>query len=524
MSKLCPSCQTPNDSSAKFCSQCGTPLPEVVPAPEEKVTPEINPEPVATTETVSFGTTVGNTTPKKKKSTFSIIRSSCVLFFSLLVLLFSFLPVVSAKVEDDEFGYYGYDIKFGFVDFCKFYVDTFYENYDYEDLEDSRFGERMLELADDIEERLDEKDEDETLSFKERSLLSSLLKMMIQAELRTKGETGFGSKQMPILVSVICAFCQIIISFALVLCAAKDLFHVLSGQAGESRSLLKCLAYLVPVSILNTFFAKKCISILLSLLENSYGEFDNVISPAIVKWTVAFCAVSLLLYALPNILSSIKTSVGTWLSRFAAVFFSVLLLASLPFSVINANVTGYFGSSSREKTVAAPLGIEYFATLDLTEDELEELTYNGARISGSTSFRYISKSQVAKGKINSAITQTGICYLTDGGENYFLLYFKYAYFLFFILGLFICELVAESLVQFASGKTSKSLMTWNTVCMVFSVLALIIAISLILLTNINSSKVLSFAIGNGPIFAIVFSIIIYLTSLFRGLDKMKKKQ
>lgn len=332
----CPQCSAPVLQNAKFCSQCGYNLQE---SHGEKPQAIKEPKEQAPAKKLTKSDIKGS-------RAYSIVKSSLFLLISALVLLFSFLPILSYEIDET----YGLDrdntikITFTPIENTIFLFDSIIEN-DEEDMELDSFYDKYEDALEEIED-IGYKD---TLSAKDKKAVAKFAKLTARLALRS--DTVSFSPQFLVLALVSILYMAFALSFF-----GVSLFQFVRTlmKATPNYRLLKSLLCLAPFVIIFTYLASK-------------GDYVSSTmacgTPSLVICLVGILLVLLDAYIIEGNIPSPKKAISLGLCLCLVVACTFLAIGS----AFGVEITN-------GRTAKTTFSAVYFQEYELNDKMLEELS------------------------------------------------------------------------------------------------------------------------------------------------------
>lgn len=330
----CPGCYERVEENAKFCPQCGYNLQK---SQEPKILCE--PKPIAKKRRL---------TKESVKSSYAyvIAKSSLFLLISALVLLFSFLPILTFEF-DDEFGFdrdNAIKISFTPIENTMFLFDSIIEN-DEEDMKYDSFYDKYEDALDEVQEITNSTG----LSAKDKKVIEKFAKLTVRLGLRS--DTISLSPQFIVLA----LFSILYVTFAIAFFGMSLYQFVRTLMKKEpSYRLLKIALCLSPFVVLFTYLISK-------------GDYISTTmgcgTPSLIITLVGIVIVALDGYILHGNKISLKKAIA-----------SGLCLCFLVASMFLAFGSAYGVEITEERSAKTEFSTVYFQEFELNDKMLKELS------------------------------------------------------------------------------------------------------------------------------------------------------
>jgi len=369
MPKICPNCNTECAPEASFCTKCGTALtgkspvaqpvsvaqPE--PAPEVAAQPEPTPvaqptrefAPAAQPKSQTFARPQAlvmqpQATRPPRKMTFNLKKLICsgvLTVLSLVLLLFSFLPVAKSSIENSDMDI---SVKINAFDAVGFMFDTL-KNQEYEDILDSKLGDKIEDLSDELEDEYDDIDDLSDLPRSANKTISKLVKLSYKMGLRSE-DTKFSTT---VFIGGIAALTYIALTFSAFVYAVLTLASVFAKTESHSDKSIKHLI-IAPFMAWISAIALKLSN--LTVFFNTMGSDDGAkTSSPLFIWGVIFAVVIVAARIMQSIIFEKKEfsiqNLITGSITFVLAIATVLLCTS---NVMKAKVEAIFENKDTEST------------------------------------------------------------------------------------------------------------------------------------------------------------------------------
>ncbi len=296
------------------------------------------------------------------------IKKAFLLIISALLLVFSFLPIVSYKYEDNFWGYLEIEdpikIKVSPVRNIAFTIDAFLTSpWEYVD-------DKFDEVADRYEE------EYYNLSSKEKQrLLEDLLYLAERQDLQ-----GDHTAKIPFIVGTLVSLGYIALAGALFVFALRDILAFFKGESFDSKRVLKLLSA-IPIASILKYFATS------SAMYRTYlfvGADVKVGSGVVLS--IVFSILGLIgLMAYSWLFEGLRFDMKRHGSRVITLGLAIFAIMTVFMPVMRMSLTAEFDDGSRETTVKVYYDSGFFGSLDSSEDEISE--YQETMEDGYISYR-----------------------------------------------------------------------------------------------------------------------------------------
>lgn len=441
--KFCSNCGTRLTQEQRFCPNCGfdagvgapvpapqqysaltpTPTPQFVPeqpsapayTPCVESQPQNNAEPQPEFDFSNdqdfmsqFVSSPESEVPKRPKGQLKskilrIVGSSLMLVFAILMLISSFVPLVTYKVdmglEKDL------KINFNSIDSIKIAANSF-ASLDEEDL-----MEKNLELAEDYEEYFEDFEEGRRLN-KASEYVKKMLVIGFQSE--------DVSPKLSFVVSGVLATVQIIISVILVIVALVKFIASFSGKGDVVQGASFMLFGTSAIMMFTNLYIYKNTHFLSAVI----GDGDVLVS----KWQLTMHIIVIVsiiaTLALRIIDKPFRVGAKEIIKRSLGLAFAIALLISASMPLVNAQIKAEFDDTDKATTVVCPVKPLIFTTLQLDENGKEyfEEVFETDNIEPAEDmfedFEYYSKKEVKKDEDGINSEMFGYLLFAFGGYQY----------------------------------------------------------------------------------------------------------
>ncbi len=359
----CPNCKSEVAQGAKFCTLCGCNLQK---SQEPKIYKEPKPQQKMKRLTKA---------EVKESRAYAIIKSSLFLLISALVLLFSFLPILTFEF-DDEFGFdRDNTIKVSFtpIENTMFLFDSIIEN-DEEDMELDSFYDKYEDALDEVKEIKNSNG----LSAKDKKAITKFAKLTVRLGLRSD------SISLSPQFIVLALFSVLYMAFALTFFGMSlcQFIRTLMNRVPNYKLLQSALC-LAPFVIIFTYLISK-------------GDYIST-TMACGTPSLIICLVGIVLVALDGYILH-----GNRLSLKKALTFG-LCLCFLVASMFLAFGSAYGVEITESRSAKTEFSTVYFQEFELNDNMLEELSK--------------STSDDIKNGVNSITETFSIKDIRDGDAN-----------------------------------------------------------------------------------------------------------
>lgn len=334
LSDLCPVCGAQTGKDAKFCRECGCNLQK---SQEPKVHKEPKPQQKMKRLTKA---------EVKESRAYATIKSSLFLLISALVLLFSFLPILTFEF-DDEFGFdrdNAIKISFTPIENTMFLFDSIIEN-DEEDMKLDSFYDKYEDALEEVQDIRNSNG----LSAKDKRAIEKFAKLTVRLGLRS--DTISLSPQFIVLA----LFSILYVAFALAFFGMSLYQFVRTLMKKEpSYRLLKIALCLSPFVVLFTYLISK-------------GDYISTTmgcgTPSLIISLVGIVIVALDGYILHGNRLSIKKALTMG-----------ICLCFLVASMFLAFGSAYGVEITEERSAKTEFSTVYFQEFELNDKMLKELS------------------------------------------------------------------------------------------------------------------------------------------------------
>ncbi len=367
--RFCPSCGTPLAAEALFCGHCGKRLDA-----EASVAPTPPPEPVEVPVAVPV-----IRRPKKKadvKKIGGIVRASLLVALSLLMCIFSFLPIFTYEVDVEELMGVNVGIdeemkaSFSPIDTVVFLFDSFHSE-TMEELEDSELNEQLEETGDDLFEWITiDYDEDEGIDAEGHALFQKFIKLSFRLSARSE-DSPFS---VDLLLCAILSIVYMLLGVALfVFSVLRLLGTVLPVKLGFEKTLRRLLCAVMPVVLLHR--------VALSVVLDDYAaEYFVRSGSGFAYWVLALSLIGVLILMLEKLILEGKRPKISHIIKASVSLVLIIVALSVSFApMLTGAVNVEFSNKEKKTELKKGLPLGYFTVLsvvgDAEDEEVKDVEY-----------------------------------------------------------------------------------------------------------------------------------------------------
>ncbi len=473
MSKFCTKCGKELSDDSLFCSACGSKQDEV-----NSAIPSIN--------------TYNNTTTQKKllnkDNLLPIIRCGLVALLSLIMFIFSFLPITTIEYE---YGSKKINIQVTAIDNASFMFSSFY-SLSQDEIEESDLYYNNVLLLEDLQEELFDADE---ITPKLESLINKYIKNTISLTLmHENAETDFRIISLGVisLLYLFISLITLIVSLLKLLMALKIIQKETIKNLGIKFSLATFILCILVTVLSNSYFK---ISYLETLI--GYGSLTIIITA---------CIIYIALIILNYIFKEYNSKVYLPLKIISlAIALTLILLSTSP--ILIANIRTKFAGKDTKRELSVDVYDNIYNNLIITNEDKEniydimDMTKEEKREYFENLFKnysYFTTLDIKEGKANgitSTIATTLLKVKTDSIIRFVLSLYPYIAFATII---FASILLYQNLIYLLLGKNLNFVIN---LCKIFTLVGTVLTIA----TNIALTIILNY-ISDGYISDITFSL------------------
>lgn len=533
---VCLLCGTEIDHEFDFCTACGAKLEKHNTEKECRVCKtECAPNADFCFSCGASFRTHSNTTKniedkeiRKSKYDFKkIICSSVLLALSLILFLFSFMPIFKQTLEIDDYEQ-PFSFKLNSYESIGFMFDTL-KNQSDKDIENSSLYVEFEELTDNISSI-----EDESLSKSEKKLLSRWLKTIYKMVLRHEDF----SFSFIVFAQGLASITYVVLSTLAFIFAIFTFISVFNGKKSQFNKCIKCFIF-APFMLLITAIGYK-LSFNLNNATSIPYEVSKISHPAVI--TAAILSATVIVGIIVQRIFfekkgfSVKSTVLNVIIASVAISTALLCTSNVIRASVNAEFKNRTSASTTKHGIDASfyehLGFEWKSSEEYT-NELEDL------FKESKDTKQAKKEHLLN--ILSSYSSYTVKEVKDGDANYvtnsalftclmlwnsdYILTFSYASSLFFITAVFALLIAALAFLNLAYGTdNSRFSITFAIPCATTAITAFVMNLLFVLTVNkaifyyrISSSIKIKIALG--AIFLVAFSIMLLIIC---SLNKSKE--
>ena len=505
---VCRSCGAELPPKAAFCGFCGTKVFEA--------------------EQIEERTERGNgSNPLSGAYVKKLIKKSVILLTSLLLLIFSFLPLISLKAETDAFDKEDIEVSvdFGTIDSFIFFFDST-KNLEDEDIVDSSLYEKIEELGEEVDE------------YSSKRKLSNVFSEVAYYFSRLLLQSVLTPFSVMYLVSAVLSLLYILLTSSFFAFSLADILFFLFGKEKDFLARVSvCLLSFVPVFAVVVYAATKFSYFgLPSSIPNMDSPLE--VSPsATLVLTIVFALIALAAISVERIFFSgtIKVSVGEIIKRTLSSTAATVVLFSVFLPLISFEAKTHFDSSDKRQSASLAFDASYFRNLELTEDTREEIentdehaAYNSIQ-SMCNRISYYTKKEFTNGYatsiISSIITSSFVGFGAVSVSGLFALIPLISVVTALLAGL----VLWQNILAISVGKSPKGWITIPARIFAFLLAIVVLAMLIVFITvcNHNISEVLEYLRYSDSSFKVLISsgsVVSLIFSVFMLSVPMKKRQ
>ena len=398
---FCRACGVELTPEAAFCSACGVRVDKRA-VTREKCFKDISEK-------------ASDSRLKKGGLVREIIKKSTVVFVSLLLLIFSFLPVATHTLEPYTYNleHDAYDVRLNAFDYIVLCFDAMY-SMDADDIEESDAYDEYLEWVDVL--RDDDLDDDE-LEEAYSNVIYYQLKLMLANE-----NANF---RFVYLLSAVFALALVLMALAVFVLSVLDLilfltkknFVILGKLVKNFLAIIPMLAILLYAAGTYSYFAP--VSLLGEKATTSISA-TSVFAIVLSLGVLAYLAVDRIFFS-----GKIRVNTGEIVRRSLSSVFACIMLFTVFMPFISFNVKTAFNGKDKTESASVSLDASYFGEFDITEEALEEyddLTESEAFLIIRRAFGFLggyTKKEFLRGESNSENRIIlNNAFVGFGGEDY----------------------------------------------------------------------------------------------------------
>lgn len=505
--KSCINCKKEISNSSVFCSYCGAkqPVDEAVESTRvETEGAKISAESGVSVDSVKM-------TPKIKKGAgiAAIIRNSIIMAVAVLLLVGSFLPIISLDNEEIPMrGSMDADVDVTFSLNAFQYITLFFDSFkDTDDIDD--LNDVYSELVDEFRDFDD--DDFENLTLKEKSKINQIFFI----SLRAVTQLDDGGPSVSLVASTIFGILNIILCVALFVVALLNLlatFNIVNRGKAQLYKWTVALITASPAIILAAYYAGSI--------------YTGGRMSAMAIWSLICVVTVVIISMIFRYIFSNRDTVRNIVSRAIALVLSVVVfcLAFAPIFLVTFKTEVSGSYSDNEKNVTVSHKVSFFEGLAISNDEGEDFDSLIAMSKSEKEayfakrmeiFTRMTKKQI-EGDMGESANSDILVQLLGAKLDIPLLNAMSLIVIFFIVTVIFALLILwQSLYFFITGKHVKLLVTISKIyTAVFAALALIMTITSVVVANyyaniyIRPSYDVSISVG------IIIMFIFALGSIF----------
>lgn len=292
----------------------------------------------------------------------AFIKQVVLLFLGILLLVFSFLPIVSYTYEDKMYG--GTEIegtlkvKISPIQNIVLMFDSFKDDA-FENIEDSD----LFSEYEDIEEELWEAADNGKLSSKEEKIFSELL--YLNARINLQGERA--NVKLPFIVGTLISLGYIALTVLLCVYTLLDIISFFKGKENDSKRTLKLLSA-IPIATIINYYATSSAMYRTYLFAGADVKFGSGVVLSIIFSIIGLAG--WIIYSW--LVNGFKFGIKRHGSRVITLVVAFFALMTIFMPLMKMSLTAEFEGRSTETTVKVSYDSGFFGSLDVTDDEKRE--------------------------------------------------------------------------------------------------------------------------------------------------------
>ncbi len=530
---ICVACGGENPATAKFCMACGEKLalPETAPMAEAALVVE---------EAASLAvapSAMEEASPKRVTYTrvMSLVRGGVCLLLSLVLLILSFMPVMTYRIDMNELTVGEIkgeaSLRFSVIDNLCFFFDSFYQ-YDEDDIVESELYERLTDATEAMAEEAEDLDKGDELSAEGKRYFREIV--MTTARLGMRSEDV--SLPVAIAVSAALTLTYVIVALVLFIFSLIHLTRLFIRESDLEGKVVRLICFM-PFLIIFAHFATR---VSLAGIELVAGKA----SMGAAAVGIVACALAIAFFITERIVSAVRSRtfrLRRTIVNGVTVALAVLTVCMLFTPVINTRLTAVFDGRESEKTVSAPVGVEGFLFLDISREEMDEKLDEMGE-SKATKYEYLMERMryvsyytvkevrdgAADGFVMDFLADTFVALVGEYGKPMLI-----TPYVFLLSALFVALVAKKSLSYLCLGRRKRTgtaitaLWCFFTACAVGLVVAYVVCLNVRIDMLYYSDKpaledMLSVGIGIGSVLFPLCGLLTFISRLFEKKKSEKK--
>lgn len=518
--KNCTNCGTQISIDSLFCPKCGSKQPVDEFAKETDVATEEGLPAFAESPDIPAGVTGKKS--KKSKWIVAVVRNCAIVAVAFILLIGSFLPISSIKVENigvTPFGDSNMELSLNVFQYVTLFFDSFADVEDMEDLEE--LYDDMAEISKEFEDF--EEEDFEKLSSRENALFNEafFISMRVSVQLDQRGPSA------SLIFCVIFGIVNVLFSAAFFAVALLNLLATVNMS--KSSAALNTWTLILLTAAPAIIFATHYVGYLYIGVGgmSGVGSMSGMAIWSVICVLAAVVAVMVIRYIFANM-----DTVRNIIARSAALTLSVLVLCLAFAPVFSAS---FKNDSSKNVTVSH--GADFFEELAISEEKGESFeNFNSMTKTQKQvyfdncmkSFSSMSKKEI-QSSYGASLNAPIVVDLLGSKFQVFALNLLSATVLFFILTVISSLIVFwQSLYFFATGKHVRLVVLISKICSaVNALIAMILTTVVVIVADSAANNYIGasygVSIGAGVIMMLVFAVcaVFCPTSLVKKTKKSR---